>query len=165
MQTVHPILEETAELSSRAPAIEFDPELWRRRTWNQGREDDTPVDHKLRALVWRLVLGGYAVIALLLWSGDARAQDSWTGKDKLQHAAGSAAIAAAVTVATSSERAGFWTSVAVGAAKEVYDTQHRDRHTPSLKDFGADVAGAYLGSKLGAYIVVRRNSISVTKQF
>lgn len=167
MQTApHPILEETAELSSRATTPgEVDPALWRRRTWNQGREDDTPVDPKLRALVWRIVLGGYAVIGLLLWAGNAKAADSWTGPDKLQHAAGSAAIAAAVTVATGSERTGFWTSVAVGAAKEAYDARHRDRHTPSWKDFGADVAGAYAGAKLGAYIVVRRNSITVTKQF
>ena len=105
------------------------------------------------------------IAAALTMAGSACAQDSWTGRDKLQHVAGSAAIAAAVTVVTSSERAGFWTAVAVGAAKEAYDAQHRDRHNPSIKDFGADVAGAYLGSKFGAYIVVRRNSISVTKQF
>ena len=165
MQAQHPILEETAELSDRARPASLDPVLWRRRTLNEEGEYDTPVDPKLRALVWRIVLGGYALIALLLWAGDARAQDSWTGKDKLQHAAGSAAIAAAVTVATSSERAGFWTAVAVGAAKEVYDMNHRDRHTPSWRDLGADVAGAYVGSKFGTYIVVRRNSITVTKQF
>ncbi|MEN9885579.1 MAG: putative periplasmic lipoprotein [Pseudomonadota bacterium] len=101
--------------------------------------------------------------AAVLLAGAVHA-DSFTGPDKAKHLAGSAAIAAAVTLATESERAGFWASVAIGAAKEIADSRS-PRHTASLKDLAADVAGAYIGSKAGAYIVIRRNQITVTKVF
>lgn len=91
--------------------------------------------------------------ALALASTAAAAEDSWTGRDKALHFTGSAAIAGVVTAAAKSESAGFWTSVAVGAAKEARDYKHRDRHTASWKDFAADVAGAYVGAKLGGLTI------------
>ena len=103
-------------------------------------------------------------LALLVLATSSQAADSWTGADKAKHFSSTAAIAAAVTVATESERAGFWTAVAIGAAKEVTDGR-RAGHTASWRDFGADVAGAYVGAKLGAYVVVRRNSVTITKSF
>lgn len=82
--------------------------------------------------------------------------DEWTGKDKVKHAGISAAIAAAATAATDSELIGFGISSAVGFAKEVYDMQHKNKHTASFKDLAADLAGAYVGAKMGGLIISPR---------
>jgi uncharacterized protein YfiM (DUF2279 family) len=72
------------------------------------------------------------------------AQDSWTGKDKAQHFAGSSVLSYGFSEVMSPESA-FLTSVGIGLAKEVYDYKHPDKHTASYKDFVWDVAGAYVG--------------------
>ena len=72
------------------------------------------------------------------------AQDSWYGKDKRQHFAGSAVLSYGLSEVMS-PNAAFLTSVGIGLAKEVYDYQHPEKHTASYKDFIADVAGAYVG--------------------
>ena len=72
------------------------------------------------------------------------AQDSWYGKDKRQHFAGSAVLSYSFSEVMSPTNA-FLTSVGIGLAKEVYDYKHPDRHTASYKDFVWDVAGAYVG--------------------
>ncbi len=94
------------------------------------------------------------LIALTLACSAASAADEWASRDKLQHAALSAGIAAAATAVTKDERIGFAAAVAVGVAKELYDASNRDKHTPSWKDLAADVAGAYVGAKLGGVVFI-----------
>ena len=78
------------------------------------------------------------------------AQDSWFGKDKAQHFAGSAVLSFVFSEVMSPTNA-FLTSVGIGVAKEVYDYKHPDKHTASYKDFVWDVAGAYVGVYLKGY--------------
>jgi uncharacterized protein YfiM (DUF2279 family) len=89
-----------------------------------------------------------AIIAILtlLLATQAHA-DSWTGQDKTKHAIAGAAIGSAVTLATGNHWHGCAASTAVGLAKEVYDHQHRDRHTPSFKDFAVTAVAGCLSSK------------------
>ena len=91
-------------------------------------------------------------IALASAIGSARA-DEWTGTDKTQHFIGSALIAAGVTSYTGDERIGFWSSVAVGVAKEVYDYDHPAANTASLKDLTWDVLGAYMGARMAGWSI------------
>lgn len=88
--------------------------------------------------------------ALLLAATFAHAEDSWTSPDKALHFGITAAGTAACTVATGRTEACAWAGVAVAVVKEAYDAQHRDKHTPSAKDFIAGSAGAYLGAMFGA---------------
>ena len=82
--------------------------------------------------------------------------DEWTGKDKTLHFIGGAAVGAAVTIATDRRDYGIAAGAAVGLAKELYDTQHRDKHTPSVKDFVVTVAGAAAGAYVGGLIIKPR---------
>jgi uncharacterized protein YfiM (DUF2279 family) len=79
--------------------------------------------------------------------------DEWTGRDKSLHFIAGAAVGAAVTVATERRDYGIAAGVAVGLAKEIYDSQHRDRHTPSVKDFAVTAAGAVVGAYVVGLIV------------
>ena len=72
------------------------------------------------------------------------AQDSWYGKDKRQHFAGSAVLSYGLTEVMSPTNS-FLTTVGIGLAKEIYDYKHPNKHTASYKDFMWDVAGAYVG--------------------
>jgi uncharacterized protein YfiM (DUF2279 family) len=83
----------------------------------------------------------------------AMAADSWTGNDKVLHFAGSAGIALLVTNISRDPSVGFWSSVAVGAAKELVD--QRKGGDASLRDLVVDVAGAYLGSETGRWMLYR----------
>ena len=83
-------------------------------------------------------------LILLLLPAIAFAQDSWLGKDKAQHFAGSAVLSYTFSEVMSADKA-FLASVGIGLAKEIYDKQHPDKHTASYKDFVWDVAGAYVG--------------------
>ena len=118
----------------------------------------------MKSIVFLVFCALFSMMSSSAMASDC-SKDGWLCRDKALHLGGSAAVAAAITVATKDERIGFWTTVAIGAAKEAYDAKHRDRHTPSWRDFGADVAGAYVGSKIGAVIVVRRNQILISKSF
>jgi uncharacterized protein YfiM (DUF2279 family) len=89
--------------------------------------------------------------------------DSWTGPDKTLHFAGGAVVGAAVTLATDKPLYGIAAGAAVGLAKELYDSQHRDKHTPSSKDFAVTVAGAVVGSYSG--LIIRRNFIGFQTKF
>lgn len=80
--------------------------------------------------------------------------DSWTGPDKEKHLLGSAAVAFVVTHATDNPTTGFWSAVAVGGAKEVYDHYHRGGDA-SARDLVWDVAGAYLGAQAGGWTIKR----------
>ncbi|CAK0757910.1 putative lipoprotein [Gammaproteobacteria bacterium] len=85
---------------------------------------------------------------------NAHADDQWRGQDKVKHVSVSALIAGAVTVVQRDELQGFLASAAVGVAKEAYDYKHRDTQTASWKDFGADLIGAYFGTKLGGLLIL-----------
>ena len=88
-----------------------------------------------------------------LSSAPAVAADSWTGSDKVLHFAGSAGIALLVTDISRDPSVGFWSSVAVGAAKEWVDK--RTGGDASVRDLVMDVAGAYLGSETGRWMLYR----------
>lgn len=94
------------------------------------------------------------LLCLALLAGSAWA-DSWTGRDKTLHFAGSAALAAALTISSKDPPFAFWSTVAVGAAKELVDL-HRRRGDASARDLVADVAGAYLGTQAGRWLIYRR---------
>lgn len=95
--------------------------------------------------------------ALLLSGGCAMhlANDSWTGRDKAQHFAFSAAAAIAGNAYSDhqnwshrqSAQFGIGFSVALGAAKEFYDSRPAGTGW-SVKDFAYDVAGAVAGYSL-----------------
>lgn len=96
-----------------------------------------------------------AAVAATLAScaGPVYADESWTAPDKQLHFGVTAVGSAACAVAKRRQDACMWLGVGVAAAKEVYDAQHRDKHTPSIRDFIAGAAGAYLGAKLGGWII------------
>lgn len=89
-------------------------------------------------------------LIFLLLPAIAFAQDSWLGKDKAQHFAGSAVLSYAFSEVMSADKA-FLASVGIGLAKELYDYKHPDKHTASYKDLVADIAGAYVGVYLKGY--------------
>lgn len=90
--------------------------------------------------------------------------DSWTGTDKTLHFGGGAAVGIAVTLATDKPAYGIAAGAAVGLAKELYDTQHRDIHTPSVKDLLVTVAGAAVGS-YATHLVLREDFIGYKASF
>ena len=64
--------------------------------------------------------------------------------DKVYHFAGGVLIFAAA-LPIIGVLSGFLTVVIIGAAKEVYDYLHRDRHTPDVWDAVATVFGGLVG--------------------
>lgn len=96
------------------------------------------------------------------FAGRCTASDAWTGPDKTKHLAAGFSIAAGVTAASGSPRAGFLAGVAVGAAKEVYDARHPAAHTCSLQDFLVTTAGAAAGAAgVGWLLLPKRNGVVV----
>lgn len=97
-----------------------------------------------------------------LSTGSAYA-DSWTGKDKSQHAAVGAIIGSAVTLYTEDAFKGCAAASAVGLAKEVYDSQHRQSHTPSFKDFAVTaIAGCLAAKGTSLLIVPKHNGLQIS---
>ncbi len=97
------------------------------------------------------------IIPALLCSGCTHfANDSWTGKDKAEHFAASAILAAAGTAYgehegwndARSRSFGLLFSIGLGAGKELYDSREAGTGW-SWKDFAWDIAGAAAG--YGAY--------------
>jgi uncharacterized protein YfiM (DUF2279 family) len=103
-----------------------------------------------------------ATLALTLASS-AHA-DEWTGRDKNLHFVGGAAIGSAVTLATDKPIYGIAAGAAVGLAKEIYDSQNRDKHTPSTKDLLVTVLGAAVGSYT-THIIIRKNFVGFQTNF
>ncbi|MGC6389882.1 YfiM family lipoprotein [Ewingella sp. S1.OA.A_B6] len=96
-------------------------------------------------------------IPALMCSGCTHvANDSWTGKDKLEHFAGSVILAAAGAAYgehqgwndARSRSFGLFFSIGLGAGKELYDSRQAGSGW-SWKDFAWDAAGAAVG--YGAY--------------
>lgn len=86
--------------------------------------------------------------------------DDWWGQDKAWHFAGTAALSSALTLSSRNPELGFWSGVAVGAAKEVWDLRHAG-HDASVKDFAWSAAGAYVGSQGGGWMIRRSGGQTV----
>ena len=103
----------------------------------------------------------FAIFLLGVAIPAAAQTDPWFSDDKYKHFAVSAAIASAVTVATEDKQVGFWASVGVGVAKEIYDSQQPGCYI-SVRDLAWDVLGAYVGAELTGWVLrVDGNSATV----
>lgn len=112
-----------------------------------------------------LVACGVCVLAAL--QPEASRADTWNGEDKNLHFAGSAAIAKLVASGTGQPNLGFWSSVAIGAAKE-YSDRYRAGHQTSVKDLAWDVSGAYFGVNQKGWALYRSGTgtvVSFSMQF
>ena len=90
--------------------------------------------------------------------------DSWKGKDKDQHMIAGAAIGSLVTTVTDSPIKGCVAASSVGLIKEIYDYQHKQKHTPSFKDFAVTAVAGCLVSQ-GTHVLVTHNKIILTWKF
>lgn len=83
--------------------------------------------------------------------------DEWTSPDKVLHFGITAAGVGACSAVTGKTKLCMAGGVLVAVAKEVYDNQHKDIHTPSAKDFVAGsigaIVGAYAGESLRGLII------------
>lgn len=112
----------------------------------------------------------FAIIMLSLFSLAAQARctasDKWNGNDKQLHFGGGAAIAALATMHTGDRAKGFYTGVAIGAAKELIDAGGVGQC--SLQDFAVTAAGAALGAYTGGLVVTHfkgRTTVSYSVEF
>lgn len=96
---------------------------------------------------------------VLLFATQAQAE-SWGGKDKWQHAVVGATTGAVFTKITDDWRYGCAAAAAIGLAKEIYDRNNRNRHTPSFKDFAVTAAAG-----CGSSIVVAPNYVGISLKF
>ena len=103
------------------------------------------------------------IVALTMQTAYA---DEWTGKDKTQHAIVGAAIGAAATAFSGRGEHGCAAATAIGVAKELYDSQHRSRHTPSAKDaIVTAVAGCLAAKGTSLIIAPTKNGAMVSYNF
>ena len=98
----------------------------------------------LAVMVWA------ACVALAAIGPNAHAQDSWTGRDKVEHAAGSAVLGAAAALVIEDKATAWAVAMVPGLLKEAYDAQHPEKHTASWRDMAANAVGAWVGVNLGA---------------
>lgn len=94
------------------------------------------------------------ILALALsFSANARciSNDAWTGPDKTKHFAVGAAIGSVGTLVFKDKYDGILAGVAVGLAKEIYDS--RGHGTCSAQDFAVTALGAMAGAYGTAWIV------------
>ena len=98
--------------------------------------------------------------------------DGWTTPDKALHFGITAAGVGACAAITGKTRVCMVGGVLVAVAKEVYDNQHKDIHTPSAKDFVAGsvgaIVGAYAGESLRGWIIKPKKrgfSVAYTSEF
>lgn len=108
------------------------------------------VKNKMKKILFGLIIG---VISCSSFA------ESWRGRDKELHFAMGAGVSSLATLAFKDEEVGFWSGVAVGAAKEIYDYKHPKSHDASFKDFAVTALGAFAGAKITG-LVVTKNSIS-----
>lgn len=71
-------------------------------------------------------------------------------QDKLGHLLVGAIVGAGVTLIFADPVMGAAAGIALGAAKELYDARHPDRHTVEFADFLATTIGAVFGAAVGA---------------
>lgn len=111
----------------------------------------------------KVAIGSICFALLMCYSYKSKAEE-WTSQDKALHFIAGAAAGATVTAATDSLTSGLAAGVIVAVAKEVYDAQHRDRHTVSAKDLIATAAGAFVGS-WATGLVIRRDFVGYRVDF
>lgn len=78
--------------------------------------------------------------------------DCWTGKDKAQHLLISTAFGIASSAVFENKWTAFGIAMIPGVAKEIWDYNHRQTHTCSLKDLTADAIGAAIGVNTGHWV-------------
>ena len=108
---------------------------------------------------WPSLLVGMIGVVMTLLALPSRA-DGWSGEDKNLHFVGSATLAKLVASGTGQASLGFWSSVAVGAAKE-YSDRYRPGHEASLKDLVWDITGAYFGTAQKGWMVYNKGTTTV----
>ena len=87
----------------------------------------------------------------ILPTGEAAAQDRWTGQDKALHLGGEAAVGLLATGFTTSAGKAWGGCMVVGLTKEAVDAAGYGR--ASFKDLVADAAGCTLGVAGGRLLV------------
>lgn len=113
-----------------------------------------------------------AALTLILISACAHAYDfrlaeegdSWTGKDKKLHFAGSAALGLVAGAAVDDKRIAFGAAVGIGFLKEMRDATKKGGTGFSYKDMGANIAGAAVGVYAGNCLI-RLQSVSCGWEF
>ena len=101
-------------------------------------------------------------IVIAMFSATVQA-DSWNGRDKELHAIGGAVLGSLITLNTDSSLYGCAAATAVGLAKEVYDNQHKHKHTASGKDFAVTaVAGCIAAAGTGWAITPKKDGINLS---
>lgn len=117
------------------------------------------------SVAWWLAMVAISVASAALIVATEPAQaESWTGKDKGQHALVGAALGSLGTAASQSPTVGCLLGAGVGLAKEAYDAQHPDKHTASGKDFLVTAAAACLAAKVTGLLISPRG-VSFTWEF
>ena len=118
---------------------------------------------KPRVPTWVKLAALAAMIGLAGGVTEARA-DEWTGPDKRMHLAAGALIAAPVSAATDSWRAGAAAGCAVGVLKEINDMRSPG-HTPSYKDAVVTCVGAAVGAQIGVMVAPIKGGVFVGKSW
>lgn len=113
---------------------------------------------------WWACMAAVSVAAVVAIVNQPAHADEWTGKDKGQHAQAGALVGTVFAAAAQSRTVGCLAAVGVGAAKELFDMQHKDTHTASVKDFAATALAGCLASRF-AGIVLGPRFIGVSKEF
>lgn len=109
----------------------------------------------------------FFIFALAIAASAVAHADSWIGHDKDLHAIGGAAIGSLTALATGKAVHGCAAAVGVGLAKELYDSQHKAKHTASGKDFAVTaIAGCLAAAGTGWVIAPRVNgAVDVSYQW
>lgn len=105
---------------------------------------------------WLAIVAISLASAALIVATEPAQAESWTGKDKGQHALVGAALGSLGTAASQSPTVGCLLGAGVGLAKEAYDAQHPDKHTASGKDFLVTAAAACLAAKVTGLLISPR---------
>lgn len=98
-------------------------------------------------------------LSVISFFSDVRAEDKWLGADKIKHATLSAVMSASARQFVSTDTDAIILTMVPGVIKEVMDYQDRSKHTASVKDLAADLAGAYIGLKLRNCIINNRSAM------
>lgn len=77
--------------------------------------------------------------------------EAWTGRDKTLHLGVGIGAALLGGYLGGSPWGGFIGACLLAVGKEIYDYQHRDTHSPSLRDALVTVLGGAIGAGLAAF--------------
>lgn len=113
---------------------------------------------------WWACMAAVSVAGVWAMVNQPAQADEWTGKDKAGHAQAGALVGTVFAAAAQSRTVGCLAAVGVGAAKELFDMQHKDTHTASVKDFGVTALAGCLAARVSG-IVLGPRFIGITKEF